>query len=79
MNVKRVCLCVLVFSVLFVCGQYSTTPCPGVFDFEDDGHHVYGKITLRPVVPVTSLVIRINFTIAAQLFNVSTRFLVFFF
>ncbi|KAJ8711113.1 hypothetical protein PYW07_008355 [Mythimna separata] len=69
MGMKLVRLCVLVVSVQFVCGQYSTTPCPGVFDFVNDGHHVYGQITLRPVAPVSSLVIRLNFTVAAKLLN----------
>ncbi|KAJ8712773.1 hypothetical protein PYW08_008077 [Mythimna loreyi] len=69
MGIKSVRLCVLVFSLQIVCGQYSSTPCPGVFDFVNDGHNVYGQITLRPVAPVSSLIIRLNFTVAAKLLN----------
>lgn len=69
MDLKIVCLCVLILSFELVCGQYSSSPCPGIFDFENDGRHVYGKIVLRPSSPVSSLVLRINFTVAAQLFS----------
>nr|XP_021189502.2 serine protease gd isoform X1 [Helicoverpa armigera] len=69
MDVNSVCLCVLVLSLEFVCGQYSSSPCPGIFDYESDGYQVYGKIVLRPVEPVANLVVRINFTVAAQLFS----------
>lgn len=70
MDIKKVCFCVLFLSLDLVCCQYS--PCPSVFDFESVGGNIYGKIVLQPSVPVSSIILRINFTIAAQLFSVST-------
>lgn len=70
---KSVCLCALVFIVQFVCGQYSITPCPGVFDFENgvDKPVVRGIITAvksdAEHRSVSVLNVRINFTIVGPI------------
>ncbi|XP_026727440.1 serine protease gd-like isoform X1 [Trichoplusia ni] len=69
MDMKIVWFCALVLSLDIVESQYSNSPCPNFFDFESDGSQIYGRIILRGSVPVPSLVLRINFTVAAQLYN----------
>ncbi|XP_075983751.1 serine protease gd-like isoform X2 [Anticarsia gemmatalis] len=69
-KIKLVC-CVLglVLCLNVVCCQYVQSPCPDVFDYDSDGATIYGKIVLRPSAPVSQLVLRINFTVTAQLYS----------
>ncbi|KAI5630696.1 hypothetical protein NE865_16591 [Phthorimaea operculella] len=55
---------ILVLNSVFVSGQ---SPCPNVFDYMSDGNGVYGLITVRPTASVSTLQIRVNFTIATRL------------
>lgn len=72
-----VCSCVLVLILQIVCGQYSNSqlsPCPNIFVYVNDGRNIYGQITVQPLAPAQSVQIRINFTVAVQLHNVSIDF-----
>ncbi|KAJ2940195.1 hypothetical protein O0L34_g11761 [Tuta absoluta] len=55
---------ILVLNSVFVSGQ---SPCPNVFDYMNDGNGVYGLITVTPRAAVSTLQIRVNFTIATRL------------
>ncbi|XP_052738764.1 serine protease gd-like isoform X1 [Bicyclus anynana] len=52
---------------LSVCGQYFQSPCPDYFDYRSDGNGVFGAIKLQPFGPVSTLLVKANFTIAARL------------
>lgn len=63
------CKVVIVTVFISVGGQSPQSPCPGTFEYENDGYNVYGVIRLVPKGPISYVQIRVNFTIAAQLFN----------
>ncbi|CAB3222121.1 unnamed protein product [Arctia plantaginis] len=69
--VKQVCssVLVLVLSVCLVCSQSVRSPCPGIFDYERVESGIRGKIVIRPGAPTTQLVVQVNFTVTAQIFN----------
>ncbi|KAJ8711114.1 hypothetical protein PYW07_008356 [Mythimna separata] len=73
MNMKSVCLWILVFTLQFVCGQHLTAPCDDVFSFEGiEAGVLRGKINvMKPVDHPTVYVleVRINFTIAGPIIN----------
>ncbi|XP_045454350.1 serine protease gd-like [Melitaea cinxia] len=47
--------------------RHVRSPCPDYFDYVTDGSGTYGVIVLQPFGPVSSLLVRGNFTIAARL------------
>lgn len=67
------------FSVIFGLGlvlsvncQYGQSPCPEIFSYQSDGNSVFGYISVKPSgISVSSLLLRANFTVAAQLPTVS--------
>ncbi|XP_059052965.1 serine protease gd-like [Achroia grisella] len=63
---KPLSCCVIVLGLFdfFVTGQ---SPCPGIFDYQNDGGVVYGIIRVPSNGPVSSVTTRANFTIAARL------------
>lgn len=65
---NRLCVVVLGLFEFLVSGQ---SPCPGVFDYQNNGGNVFGVIRLQPNGPVNTLTTRVNFTIAARLPSVS--------
>nr|XP_034827617.1 serine protease gd-like isoform X2 [Maniola hyperantus] len=52
---------------LSVCGQYFRSPCPDYFDYRSDNNGVHGVIKLQPFGPVSTLLVKANFTIATRL------------
>lgn len=57
--------------LLTVDSQY-ISPCPNLFSYQSDGNGVYGLIHLEHTGgPVSTLQVRANFTITAQLLSVS--------
>ncbi|XP_064292732.1 LOW QUALITY PROTEIN: serine protease gd-like [Plodia interpunctella] len=56
--------CFFLVLVSFVTGQ---SPCPGVFDYQNDGGIVIGVIRIKSNAPVSSITTRVNFTVAARL------------
>ncbi|VVC95301.1 unnamed protein product [Leptidea sinapis] len=61
-------LCNVISQLLLVDGQYYVeSPCPQLFEYKSDNRGSYGAIRLQLSGPVTSIVLRTNFTIAARL------------
>ncbi|XP_045771149.1 serine protease gd-like isoform X1 [Maniola jurtina] len=52
---------------LSVCGQYFQSPCPDYFDYRSDNNGVHGVIKLQPFGPVSTLLVKANFTVATRL------------
>ncbi|XP_052751870.1 serine protease gd-like [Galleria mellonella] len=63
---KRLCCCVVVLG-LFEFLVNCQSPCPGIFDYRNEGGVIYGVIMVPPSGPVSSVTTRVNFTIAARL------------
>lgn len=61
----------LVLGPILIKGQYVESPCPNIFSYESDGGDMYGVIHVKSTGPVSSILIRANFTIAARLLTVS--------
>ncbi|KAJ0173205.1 hypothetical protein K1T71_011381 [Dendrolimus kikuchii] len=57
---------IIVALFITVNGQTPQSPCPGTFDYESDGRNVYGVIRILPRVRVTSVRVKVKFTVAAQ-------------
>ncbi|XP_050667416.1 serine protease gd-like [Leptidea sinapis] len=58
----------VISQLLLVDGQYYVeSPCPQLFEYKSDNRGSYGAIRLQLSGPVTSIVLRTNFTIAARL------------
>jgi hypothetical protein len=60
-------ICVFLF-VSELCAQ---SPCPGIFDYQNEGGEVTGLIKIPPSRSTTSIVTRVKFSIAARLPSVS--------
>lgn len=70
-KIKRSCFVFFIKVFILVSGQYVQSPCPGIFDYQSDGSNIYGVIRLKSTGPVSSVSLRINFTVATKLFSVS--------
>lgn len=69
-KIKLLCsVLVLILNFKLVCCQYVQSPCPGTFDYQNDGSNIYGIIVLKPSEPVSQLVVKINLTVAVQLYT----------
>ncbi|KAJ0173206.1 hypothetical protein K1T71_011382 [Dendrolimus kikuchii] len=61
----------LVIVVMFISGngQVLRSPCPGTFDYENDGENFYGVIHLLLKNKVNTVELKANFSIAAPLYS----------
>ncbi|KAG6449751.1 hypothetical protein O3G_MSEX006202 [Manduca sexta] len=68
---KRTCVSVVILGlfILFADSQYAQSPCPSVFEYQADGPEVFGVVRLKSNGPVSSVHLRINFTVATHLFS----------
>lgn len=62
--------------ISLVSSQYiPQSPCPGTFDYTEDGVETFGKITFHLRQPSTNVNTRVNFTISAPLPSVCISFI----
>lgn len=51
--------------------QFYESPCPGVFEYRSDGSGVHGVIHLRSTGPVSTVQLKVNYTVTTRLSPVS--------
>lgn len=66
------CIIIAVLTVN-INGQTPQSPCPKIFDYEGDGDNVHGVIHVTLKSQVTSVQIKIQFTLVASLYSVSFK------